>query len=101
MGVTIRGSGLIPRDQLGCGDDSAHVNQYFADMHDMGITVVRVSINQGDEGDTIDANDYVTGVTPLLVDDCVQQAANNGIQLQHPEQGRADWLENPAQANAT
>ena len=97
--------GIDPTEiSWGCGYNSAHVDQYFADMHDMGITVVRVWINQGDEGDTIDANDYVTGVTPLFwanMDDCVQQAANNGIQLYVTlNNGRADWLENPAQANA-
>jgi len=88
----------------GCGYNAAHVNQYFADMHDMGISVVRVWINQGDEGDTIDDNDNVTGVTALFwsnMDSCVQLAANNGIKLYVTlNNGREDWLSNPAQADA-
>ena len=34
----------------GCAYNSAHMNQYLANMHNMGITVVRIWINQGDEG---------------------------------------------------
>ena len=97
--------GIDPTEtSWGCAYNSAHVNQYLANMHNMGITVVRIWINQGDEGDTIDANDYVTGVTALFwtnMDNCVQLAANNGIGLYVClNNGRSDWLENPAQADA-
>ena len=34
----------------GCGYNSVHMNEYLADMHNMGITVVRIWINQGDMG---------------------------------------------------
>ncbi|MGB7746901.1 MAG: hypothetical protein WBN75_06395 [Verrucomicrobiia bacterium] len=88
----------------GCGYNSVHMNEYLADMHNMGITVVRIWINQGDMGCTIDANDNVTGVTALFwsnMDNCVQLAANNGIQLYVTlNNGREDWLSNPAQADA-
>lgn len=97
--------GIDPTEvSWGCGYNSAHVKEYFTDMRRMGITVVRVWINQGDEGDTIDSNDYVTGVTPLFwanMDDCVQQAAATGVELYVTlNNGRSDWLENPDQAAA-
>jgi len=70
----------------------------------MGITVLRVWVNEGDMGDEIDANDYVTGVTATWTAnfaDMVRLAANHGIQLYVTlNNGRADWLENPAQAGA-
>ncbi len=97
--------GIDPTEvSWGCAYNSAHVHQYFADLHSMGVTVVRIWINQGDEGNTIDSNDYVTGVTPLFwenMDDCVQQAANTGVKLYVTlNNGRSDWLENPVQAGA-
>jgi hypothetical protein len=66
--------------------------------------VLRVWVNEGDMGDEIDANDYVTGVTAIWAAnfaDMVQLAADNGIQLYVTlNNGREDWLENPAQAGA-
>ena len=88
----------------GCAYNSAHMNQYLADMHNMGITVVRIWINEGDMGCTIDGSDNVTGVTSLCwanLDNCVQLAGNNGVKLYITlNNGRADWLNNPSQANA-
>ena len=88
----------------GCAYNSAHMNQYLADMHNMGITVVRIWINEGDMGCTIDGSDNVTGVTSLCwanLDNCVQLAGNNGVKLYVTlNNGRSDWLDNPSQANA-
>jgi hypothetical protein len=86
----------------GMAYNSAHLNSYMSNMHTMGITVLRVWVNEGDMGDVSDANDNVTGVTTAWTDNfanMVQLAANNHIQLYVTlNNGRSDWLENPAQA---
>ena len=88
----------------GCSYNSAHMNQYLANMHNMGITVVRVWLNQDDQGCTIDGNGYVTGVTSQFwnnLDDMVAKAGQNGIGLYLTlNNGRADWLYTNAMANA-
>jgi len=88
----------------GCTYNSGDLNSYMANMHNMGITVLRVWINEGDMGDTIDGSDNVTGVTSLWSSNfanMVQLAANNQIQLYITlNNGRADWLENTSQAAA-
>jgi len=84
--------------------NSGDLNSYMANMHNMGITVLRVWINEGDMGDTIDGNDNVTGVTSTWSSNfanMVQLAANNHIQLYITlNNGRADWLEKTSQAAA-
>jgi hypothetical protein len=95
--------GIDPTEpSWGVGYNSVDLNSYMANMHSMGITVLRVWVNEGDMGDEIDDNDYVTGVTATWTANfanMVQLAANNGIQLYVTlNNGRADWLENPAQA---
>jgi hypothetical protein len=97
--------GLDPTEPgWGIAYNSAHLNSYMASMHSMGITVLRVWVNEGDMGDTIDDNDYVTGVTPTWTSNfanMIQLAANNQIQLYVTlNNGRYDWLQNPAQAAA-
>jgi hypothetical protein len=97
--------GLDPTEPgWGIGYNSADLNSYMANMHSMGITVLRVWVNEGDMGDEIDANDNVTGVTATWqanFANMVQLAANNDIQLYVTlNNGRYDWLENPAQAGA-
>ena len=88
----------------GCGYNSAHMNSYLADLHSMGITVVRFWLNTDDQGCTLDANGYVTGVTALFwtnLDNVVSLAGNNGISLYLTlSEGRFDWLTNSAMANA-
>jgi hypothetical protein len=88
----------------GVGYSPADLNAYMSNMHAMGITVLRVWINEADMGDEIDSNDYVTGVTPVWTANfanMAQLAGANQIQLYLTlNNGRADWLENPAQATA-
>jgi len=43
----------------GCGYSSADMNSYLADLHKMGVTVVRFWLNTDDQGCTLDANGYV------------------------------------------
>jgi hypothetical protein len=82
--------------------NSGDLNSYMANMHNMGITVLRVWVNEGDMGDTVNGSDYVTGVTSTWSSNfanMVQLASNNGIALYVTlNNGRADWLNNPAQA---
>jgi PKD repeat protein len=97
--------GLDPTEPgWGIAYNSAHLNSHMASMHSMGITVLRVWVNEADMGDTINGSDYVTGVTSTWTANfanMVQLAANNRIQLYVTlNDGRSDWLENPAQAGA-
>jgi hypothetical protein len=97
--------GLDPTEpSYGIGYNSGDLNSYMANMHSLGIKVLRVWINEGDMGDTINGSDYVTGVTATFnanFANMMQLAANNGIQLYITlNNGREDWLENPAQAAA-
>lgn len=97
--------GLDPTEpSWGIGYNSANLNSYLSNMHSMGVTVLRVWVNEGDMGDEIDTNDYVTGVTATWTANfanMVQLAASNEIQLYVTlNNGRSDWLENPAQAAA-
>jgi len=82
--------------------NSGDLNSYMANMHNMGITVLRVWVNTNDMGDTINSSDYVTGVTSTWSSNfanMVQLAANNHITLYVTlNGGRSDWLYNPAQA---
>jgi hypothetical protein len=88
----------------GCGYSSADMNSYLADLNSMGITVVRFWLNTDDQGCTLDANGYVTGVTTQFwtnLDNIVSLAGSNGISLYLTlSEGRFDWLTNTAMANA-
>jgi len=88
----------------GCIYNSAQMNGYLMDLHKMGVTVVRFWLNTGDQGCTLNGNGYVTGVTTQFwtnLDNIVYLASSNGISLYLTlSEGRADWLTNPALANA-
>jgi hypothetical protein len=88
----------------GCIYSSAQVSGYLADLHKMGVTVVRFWLTTDDQGCTIDGNGMVTGVTALLwtnLDNLLSIAGSNGISLYLTlSEGRADWLTNSAMANA-
>jgi hypothetical protein len=88
----------------GCTYSSADMNSYLADLHRMGVTVVRFWVNTDDQGCTLDANAYVTGVTTQFwtnLDNVVSLAGNNDISLYLTlNEGRSDWLTNRAMANA-
>jgi hypothetical protein len=88
----------------GCGYSSADMNSYLADLHRMGITVVCFWLNTDDQGCTLDANGYVTGVTTQFwtnLDNVVSLAGSNGITLYLTlSEGRFDWLTNSAMASA-
>ena len=93
-----------PSTGSGCVYNSAQVNGYLADLHSMGVTVVRFWVNTYDQGCTLDGSGNVTGVTPLLwtnLDNLLSLAGSNGISLYLTlSEGRADWLTNSAMANA-
>jgi hypothetical protein len=82
----------------GVSYNSTSMNAHLADMHNMGITVVRLWLFQDDQGCTLDSNGNVTGVTSTFwsnLDNTVQLAGNNGISLYFTlNNGRADLQEN-------
>jgi hypothetical protein len=88
----------------GCIYNAAQINGYLADLHKMGVTVVRFWVNTGDQGCTLDASGNVTGVTPQLwtnLDNLLYLAGSNGISLYLTlNEGRSDWLMNMGMANA-
>jgi hypothetical protein len=88
----------------GAGYSSSDMNRYLADIHSMGVPVVRFWLNQDDQGCAIDSNGYVTSVTDLFwsnLDDIVSLAGNNGVSLYLTlNDGRVDWLTNTAMAAA-
>ena len=88
----------------GCGYSSVDMGRYLQDLHSMGITVVRLWLNQDDQGCNVDTRGYVTGVTALFwtnLDNTVSLAITNGIGLYLTlNNGRADWLYTNAMANA-
>jgi hypothetical protein len=91
--------GLDPHNpSYGCAFNYAHMSQYLADMHNMGINVVRLWVNQADQGCTIDGAGNTTGVTALFwtnLDSTVYLAGVNGISLYITlNNGRADFLTN-------
>jgi hypothetical protein len=95
--------GLDPvNPSWGIAYNSAHLSSYMAKMHNMGITVLRVWVNEADMGDVIDGSDNVTGVTPTWTANfasMVHLASITGIQLYVTlNNGRYDWLTNSAQA---
>jgi hypothetical protein len=97
--------GIDPHEaSWGLHYNSASMNAHFADMHNMGIKVVRIWLFQDDQGCNLDSNGYVTSVTSTFwtnLDNTVQLAKNNGIALYLTlNNGRADFQENSAMLNA-
>jgi hypothetical protein len=84
--------------QWGCSYNAAHMNQYLADMHTMGITVVRLWLNENKQGLILDGSGNVTGLDPTFLnnlDNIIQIAAQDGILLYLTlNQGDADWVTN-------
>lgn len=87
----------------GVSYNSSDMNSAFANMHNMGINVVRLWLFQDDQGCTLDGNGNVTGVTSQFwtnLDNTVQLAGNNGIALYLTlNNGRADLQENSTLLN--
>jgi hypothetical protein len=97
--------GIDPHNPTwGTSFNYAHMSQYLADMHNMGINMVRLWVNQNDMGCTIDSNGNTTGVTALFwanLDSTVALAGNNGISLYITlNNGRADFLTDSTKLNA-
>ena len=88
----------------GSAYNAAHLNSDLADLHRMGVTVVRFWVNTDDQGCTLNANGFVTGVTNQFwtnLDNLLSIARTNGISLYLTlSEGRFDWLTNSAMANA-
>jgi hypothetical protein len=82
----------------GCAYNSAHMNQYLADMHNMGINVVRLWLNENKQGLLLDSNGNVTGLDSIFLtnlDNIIKLATQNGIYMYLTlNQGDADWVTN-------
>jgi Cellulase (glycosyl hydrolase family 5) len=82
----------------GCLYNAAHMNQYLANMHSMGISVVRLWLNENKQGLQLDGNGNVTGLDTTFLtnlDNIVQLATQNGIYLYLTlNQGDGDWVTN-------
>jgi hypothetical protein len=87
--------------EWGCAYNSAHMNQYLADMHTMGITVVRLWLNENKQGLLLDGSGNVTGLDSTFLnnlDNIIQLATQDGIHLYLTlNQGDADWVTNTVQ----
>jgi len=85
----------------GCAYNATHMNQYLADMHNMGITVLRLWLNENKQGLLLDGNGNVTGLDSTFLnnlDNILQIAAQDGIFLYLTlNQGDPDWLTNATQ----
>ncbi len=97
--------GIDPHNpSYGVAYNSSSMNQHLADMHAMGINVVRLWVNTNDQGCTIDGSGNTTGVTATFwtnLDDTVRLAGNNGIALYITlNGGRSDFLYTPSMASA-
>lgn len=88
----------------GVAYDHNSMNNHFANMHGMGINVVRLWLFQNDQGCTLDSNGRVTGVSDEFwrnLDDTVKIANNNRIALYlMVTTGRTDFLQNESLLNA-
>jgi Cellulase (glycosyl hydrolase family 5) len=82
----------------GCLYNAGHMNQYLADMHNLGINVVRLWLNENKQGLVLDGNGNVTGLDPTFLnnlDNIVQLAKQNGVCLYLTlNQGDGDWVTN-------
>jgi hypothetical protein len=87
----------------GVAYSSTDMNSALSNMHNMGITVVRLWLFQDDQGCNLDGNGNVTSVTQTFwtnLDNTVQLAANNHIALYMTlTTGRTDFLENSTLLN--
>lgn len=85
-------------EDYGLAWNATTMNAHLQDMHNMGITVVRLWLFQDDQGCNLDANGNVTSVTSTFwsnLDSTVQFAQNNQISLYLTlNNGRADLQEN-------
>jgi hypothetical protein len=83
--------------------NASDMNAALANMHSMGITVVRLWLFQDDQGCNLDSNGNVTSVTSQFwdnLDTTVQYAKNNDIALYLMlTTGREDFLENSTLLN--
>lgn len=88
----------------GLAYNSSSMNSHLADMHNMGIKVVRLWLFQDDQGCTLDGSGNITGVTSQFwtnLDDTVRLAGNNQIALYLTTNGgRADFQENSTLLNS-
>ncbi len=88
-------------DDYSCVYDSTHMNTYLADMHTMGITVVRLWLNENKQGLVLNASGDVTGLQPSFLanlDNIVQLAGQNGISMYLTfNEGDSDWVLNTTQ----
>jgi len=77
--------GLTPVEPgYSCAYSSNDMNTALANMHLMGITVVRLWLNEQEQGLVLGGNGYVTGLQPLFLnnlDNILQLAGANGIQM--------------------
>ena len=76
--------GTNPNDDSTCTFDAAHINQYFAGIHALGMTVVRIWLMENEQGLLLDANGNVSGLEPLFLtnlDKIVALAKANNISL--------------------
>jgi hypothetical protein len=82
----------------GCLYNAGHMNQYLADMRNMGINVVRLWLNENKQGLLLDSNGNVTGLDSTFLsnlDNIVQIAAQNGIYLYFTlNEGDTNWVTN-------
>jgi Ricin-type beta-trefoil lectin domain-like/Cellulase (glycosyl hydrolase family 5) len=96
--------GVDPHNpSYGVDYSSTDMNAALANMHSMGIIVVRLWLFQDDQGCNLDGNGNVTSVTQTFwtnLDNTVQLAANNHIALYMTlNNGRADFQENSTLLN--
>jgi len=82
-----------------CAYNATHMNQYLASLHGMGITVVRLWLNENKQGLLLDASGNVTNLQSLFLtnlDNIVKIAGTNGVSLYLTlNQGDSDWVLNP------
>ncbi len=67
-----------------CAYSSTDMNQALSDMHKMGITVVRLWLNEEEQGLVLDGSGKVTGLQSLFLanlDNTIDLAASNGISM--------------------
>jgi hypothetical protein len=87
----------------GVGWNYNDMSSALSNMHNMGITVVRLWLFQDDQGCTLDSNGNVTGITSQFLsnlDSTVQLAKNNNIALYMTlTTGRVDFMQNSTLLN--
>jgi hypothetical protein len=100
--MTLPSTRIIP--SYGVGYNAVDMSNDLANLHSIGVTVVRFWVNTDDQGCVLDNNGYVTNLTSLFwtnLDNIVALANSNDISLYLTlNEGRVDWLTNAAMANA-